>query len=202
MSLDELQQTWQSQGAAPTLRVAPEVLLAQVRRNQRSLQNTIFWRDFREVAVAFALIPIFAHAAWNQGWHWLSFCVACAFVGGYFIVDRWRQRGSRPAVDASVTAHVDQAIREVDHQIWLLTNIAWWYLGPLMLAAIFTFGYEAFTDDDSLTDGLLEVAGPLGTFVLVFAFVYWLNQYAVRKELEPRRQELVAVRESLLILEE
>jgi hypothetical protein len=42
----------------------------------------------------------------------------------------------------------------------------------------------------------------LEIFVLVFAWVYWLNQFAVRKELEPRRQELVAVRESLLTLEE
>jgi hypothetical protein len=34
-------------------------------------------------------------------------------------------------------------------------------------------------------------------FVLVFWFVYWLNQYAVRKQLEPRRKELQALHRNL-----
>ena len=33
--------------------------------------------------------------------------------------------------------------------------------------------------------------------VIVFAGVYWLNQYAVRSELEPRRQELETLLMSL-----
>jgi hypothetical protein len=33
---------------------------------------------------------------------------------------------------------------------------------------------------------------------ITFVGVYWLNQWAIRTELEPRRQELLAVRERLL----
>jgi hypothetical protein len=38
----------------------------------------------------------------------------------------------------------------------------------------------------------------MAIIAVVFVGVYWLNQYAVRKELEPRRQELLAVREGLM----
>ena len=34
-------------------------------------------------------------------------------------------------------------------------------------------------------------------FVIVLAVIYWLNQYSVRSELEPRRRELVALLMSL-----
>jgi hypothetical protein len=34
-------------------------------------------------------------------------------------------------------------------------------------------------------------------FALVDWFIYWLNQYAVRKELEPRRKELQTLLSSL-----
>jgi hypothetical protein len=42
----------------------------------------------------------------------------------------------------------------------------------------------------------------MGTFFAVYAGVYWLNQHAVRTELEPRRQELLAIRESLTSLDD
>jgi hypothetical protein len=197
MPVDPLQQAWQSQPQR-TLRIDADVLLAQVRRNQRNLAATIFWRDFREVVVALALVVWFAISARELGWQWLSFSAACAWIAGYILVDRWRHRGERPAADQTLASSIEDALREVEHQIWLLKNVAWWYLGPPMLAAIFTIGHRAFTDDDSLTDRLLEAAGPLGTFVVVFAGIYWLNQYAVRTELQPRRQELLAVREGLM----
>ena len=38
----------------------------------------------------------------------------------------------------------------------------------------------------------------IGVLALVFAGIYWINQYAVRTDLEPRRQELLAVRENLM----
>ena len=43
----------------------------------------------------------------------------------------------------------------------------------------------------------LTITGIVAVEVLVFAGVYWLNQHAVRSELEPRRQELQALLASL-----
>lgn len=197
MLLDELQQTWQSQ-PAPTLRIDADMLLSQVRRNQRSLKSTLFWRDFREVVIAVAMIPFFANAAREQGWHWLSFCLACAWMAGYILVDRWRRRKKKPASDHALARCVDESLDEVEHQIWLLKNIAWWYLLPGILAALFTFTYM-FVTISGLRFGLLL---GMGAFFAVYAGVYWLNQYAVRTELEPRRQELLAIRESLTSLDD
>jgi hypothetical protein len=197
MLLDELQQTWQSQ-PAPTLRIDANVLLSQVRRNQRSMKSTLFWRDFREVVIAVAMIPVFANAAREQGWHWLSFCLACAWMAGYILVDRWRRRKKKPASDHSLARCVDESLDEVEHQIWLLKNVAWWYLLPGVLAALFTFTYM-FVTIPGLRFGLLL---GMGAFFAVYAGIYWLNQYAVRTSLEPQRQELLAIRESLTSLDD
>jgi hypothetical protein len=43
----------------------------------------------------------------------------------------------------------------------------------------------------------LAVAGLVALGVLILAFVYRVNQHAVRSELEPRRQELEALLTSL-----
>jgi hypothetical protein len=196
MSLDELQQAWQSQPAS-RIRVDGNALLAQLRRNQRSFKSTLFWRDFREVAIALALIPVFWSAVREQGWHWLSFCAACAWIAGYILVDRWRRRGRKPAKDQSLSECLDHSIDEVEHQIWLLRNVFWWYLLPGALAAIFTFGWIAATATLPLPPRLISLAGGLGIFAVVYAGIYWINQVAVRDELAPRRQELLALRESL-----
>jgi hypothetical protein len=197
MLLDELQQTWQSQPAA-TIRVDAEALLAQLRRNQRSFKSTLFWRDFREVAIGSAMIPVFWSAAREQGWHWLSFCAACAWIVGYILFDRWRRRGRKPAKEQSLSECLEHSLEEVEHQIWLLRNVGWWYLLPGGLAAVFTFGWIAVTETGPLVARLTMLAGGLGVFAVVYAAIYWLNQFAVRSELEPRRQELLAIRESLL----
>ena len=202
MSLDELQQAWQSQ-PAPTLRVDADLLLGQVQRNQRSLKSTLFRRDFGEVVVALALIPLFAITALELGWHWLSFCPACAWVAGYILVDRWRRRKKKPASDHALARCVDESLDEVEHQIWLLRNVAWWYLLPGILAALFTFTSISVTL--SARVGMLRLLPQffaMGVFFAVYAGIYWLNQYAVRTELEPRRQELLAIRESLTSLDD
>jgi hypothetical protein len=196
MLLDDLQRTWHSQPAA-TIRVDADALLAQMRRNQWSFKTTLFWRDFREVVVALALIPIFWSAVQEQGWHWISFCLSCAWVAGYILFDRWRRRGRKPTNEQTLSECVEHSLSEVEHQIWLLKNVAWWYLLPGTLAAVFTFGWIAATGTGTLAVRLTFLAMGLGLFAAVDAGLYWLNQYAVRQELEPRRQELLAIRESL-----
>jgi len=196
MSLDELQQTWQSQTGA-TLRIDADVLLAEIRRNQRSFKATLFWRDFREVLIALIMIPVFAKAALEQGWPWLSFSAACAWIAGFILIDRWWRRGQTPAVEQSLAVCVDESLREVEHQIWLLKNISWWYLLPGNLAAVFTFAYIGITEPTSWLTGWLFFVVGMGAFLALDVGIYWLNQWAIRTELEPRRQELLAIRESL-----
>jgi hypothetical protein len=197
MSLDEFQQTWQAQ-VAPKLRIDAELLLRELTRNQRSLNATLLWRDFREVFVGLLLVPVSWYIARSSGWVWLSLGAAGLWIAGFILIDRWLRRHHRTAaIERPLAACVDESLCEVEHQIWLLKNVAWWYLLPCMLACYLALAYTTAI-----------VPGPWwawAVYLLVFAAfffavnygIYWLNQYAVRVNLEPRRQELLAVRESL-----
>jgi hypothetical protein len=197
MSLDELQRAWQSQDA-PKLRIDPDLLLKEMVRNQQSLKRTLFWRDFREVFVGLALVPMAWYIAQSHGWVWLSLGVAGLWIAAYILVDRWRRRrlGSAP-VERSLAACVDESFDEVEHQIWLLRNVAWWYLLPCYLACLLPLIFMAANMPGTWWARTVFVLWKAALVFAVYYFIYWVNQYAVRTGLEPRRQELLAVRESL-----
>lgn len=201
MLLEELQKTWQSQPTS-TISIDADALIGQVRRKQREFRTTIFWRDFREVAVALVLAVVFMMKTRHDGWPSLTVSAACLWIAGFILVDRWRRLGQRPASDHALLDRLDEALSEVKHQIWLLKNVAWWYLLPLALALVFRSAYSAATGSAPLADRISSFAIDFGVFGVVFAGVYWLNQYAVRTVLQPRRQELLDIRESLLSVED
>ncbi len=198
MLLDELQQTWQSQLEA-RLRIEPAILLQELRRNQRSFKAMIFWRDVREVVVAAVTAVFFAYWGFaGHDWSWLLLAGACLWVGGYILVDRFRRRGRRARFDDSLLGCVASSLEDVEHQIWLLKNVLWWYLLPLgggMAIGLVSMG---LVPDDFPWIRWVAVSIVAAICAATFWVVYRLNQKAVERELEPRRQELLAARESLL----
>jgi hypothetical protein len=203
MLLDDLQQTWQSQREA-RLNVEPQLLLQEMRRNQRSFKLTIFWRDFREVFVAAVMTVLFTFQGLSgRGWPWVLLGGTCLFVGGFILVDRFRRRGRAARFDDSLLGCVEASLEDVEHQIWLLNNVFWWYLLPLAIGMVIVLvdmaiGMEHLPEWVRWATLLTTAA----FCALVFAGVYWVNQVAVRKSLEPRRQELLAVRENLMMGDE
>src|SRR5262245_31715334 len=137
MNLDDFQKSWQSQDAAKKISINADVLLNEVRRNQQQFRTMIFLRDVREVGVAAVLIPVFILMA-RLLHNWTSYLVAaaCFVVGGYFLFDRWRRRGSAPESGDTLKNCVATSLAEVRHQIWLLKNILWWYLLPLFVPLV------------------------------------------------------------------
>ena len=190
MSLDDLQRTWQSQSGS-RLRVEPELLLQELRRNQRNFKLTIFRRDFGEVFVAAVMAVWFA---WNgirgDGWPLVLMGGTCLWVGGFILVDRFRRRGRAARFGDSLLGCVEASLEDVEHQIWLLKNVFWWYLLPPSIGMVILFVHSWIH--------WVPLVGVVSVCALVFAGVYWINQVAVRRELEPRRQELLAVRENLM----
>jgi hypothetical protein len=199
MLLDDLQKTWQSQQEAQ-FRVDSTLLLQEMRHNQRSFKVTIFWRDFREVFVAAAMTVFFALQGLNgRGWPWVFLGGTCLFVGGYILVDRFRRRGRAARFGDSLLGCVEASLEDVEHQIWLLKNVFWWYLLPLAIGIMVVLVFMS-VDVEGLSNWVrwTGLATSTAFCALVFAGVYWINQVAVRAHLEPRRQELLAVRESLM----
>jgi len=118
-------------------------------------------------------------------------------VGVYIIVDRLAQKKTQPAFNGTLKGCIEASLAQVNHQIWLLKNIFWWYLLPLLVAsAISMWTKESHRPhfDHAAAVGVLMSVVLIAWF---FRWVYRLNQSAVTKTLQPRREELEALLASL-----
>ena len=195
MNFEELQKAWQSQVSGPQLTLDANLLLKEVEHNRKHFVRSIFWRDVREVGTALILAPVFFHVWMEYGdWPWLMPPLACLGVAAFMLGDRWVQRKRKPAVMDPLRTCIEASLIQVNHQIWLLRNVLWWYLLPIGISVEIVFVFAAWRLW-SVGLGLqwMSVCNVLGCVILYWG-IYRLNQYAVRKGLEPRRQEL----ESLL----
>jgi hypothetical protein len=191
MNFEDLQKAWKSQDTGARLVIDADILLNEVRRNQQQFRATIFWRDVREVGAAFLLAVFFVVLGiqrhdWTHG----LVALACFGVGAFMMADRLRQRRMQPAADATLKSCVETSLRQVNHQIWLLKNVFWWYLLPIA-AALGISTCAAFLRVQHPGRGAFIGWGAFVLFgALLYWGIYWVNQFAVRKSLDPRRQEL------------
>jgi hypothetical protein len=79
----------------------------------------------------------------------------------------------------------------MEHQIWLLRNVFWWYLLAPAAAMGAFFAHLTWLTWSGGWSARLLMAGIAAIIALVLWGVYGLNQNCVRKELEPRRAELL-----------
>jgi hypothetical protein len=199
MNPDNFQEAWRAQSSHNRLSIDPDLLLQEVQRNQRQFAATIFWRDVREVGIALLMIPVwlFLGARLSLPWAWYLTVPALVWIAGFMLADRMRHKRRPPELGEPLRRHVEISLAEVEQQIWLLRNVFWWYLLPPALSIAAFFGQIAWL---ARLDGWLTA---LVTTILVltvgimFAWIYYLNQSAVRTMLEPRRQELLVLLASL-----
>lgn len=198
MEFDDLQRAWQAQNPAAQMKIDAGMLLKLVRRNQQEFWATIFWRDVREVGVAFLLALYFSHRGWGyHDWTDELIAVACLGIGIFMVVDRIIQRAARPVFNDSLKGCLESSLAQVNHQIWLLRNVFWWYLSPLVVTWVISESYRNWHSRHFDFHALLGRVIAASIVALIFWGVYWLNQAAVRKSLEPRREELEALLASL-----
>ena len=194
MNFEDLQKAWQSQDPGAKVTINADVLLKEVRRNQRQFWVTIFWRDVREVGVAFLLTLYFSYRGLRYD-DWTDCLVgfACFSIGTFMVVDRLVQRRKRPVANNSLKACIESSLLQVNHQIWLLKNVFWWYLLPLAAALGVSLCDSTWHAPKSGFAALIVGVSSALFITLVFWGIYRLNQFAVRKNLDPRRQELEAL---------
>ena len=169
-----------------------DVLLKEVRRKQRQFRATIFWRDVREVGVALLSVPLWIYLGRELHRHWTWYLAIPAFlwIAGFMLADRIRQQRRQPKPGNALRECIESSLAQVNHQIWLLKNVFWWYLLPIAAALGISIYYSTWHARHSgFPVIIVEVISAL-VVALVYCGVYWLNQFAVRKYLEPRRQKL------------
>lgn len=198
MAPDDYQQAWQAQASQTRVTVDADLLLKELERNQRAFRATIFLRDFREIATSVIMIPVWFYlgAKSSLPWTWYLTVLALLWIIAFFLVDRRRhpQRPSAPGEPLLPT--VKESLSQVEHQIWLLRNVFWWYLLPLTISIQIFFAHVACRLAHNWPEaiGALASATPMFLFLAaIYGFIDWLNQRAVRAHLGPRRQELLAL---------
>lgn len=197
MDPDPLQEAWQSQ-QEPV--IDTDQLVQGFRRGQEEFAAIIFWRDVREVGVCLLLLPVWVVMGVGIGlpWTWYLVIPGIVWIAAFMTADRWQQRRRRALPGDPLTRGVESSLAGVEHQIWLLRNVHWWYLLPLGLPMVAFFAdtfwrlsrgniFEAFIATSFIT---VVVGG-------VYIWIYWINQKAIRSSLEPRREELMSMLRSL-----
>ena len=192
---DKFQQAWKADAAQTRVSVDPGLLHAEVQRNQQDFRSKVFWKDFSEVLLAMSMVPLWFYLGFRFSLPWTWYLVVPAIIWGaaFIVVDRRRhpQKPSEP--DESVIDCVQNSLVEVEHQIRLRRNIFWWYLLPYSIPIMAFFVHVCWMSASVWWEFVIG-ASAFGLFLfVVYGFSYYMNQWAVRKELEPRRKELLAL---------
>jgi len=197
MNPDPLQEAWQSQ---PLPAVDADQLVREFRRGQEQFAAMIFWRDAREVVVCLLLLPVWVGMGVGIGlpWTWYLVMAGIVWIAAFMAADRRQQRRRQALPGDPLVRAVESSLAEVEHQIWLLRNVHWWYLLPLNVPMLVFFTHTFW----QLSKGNVweaAIATSLGAVIVggVSSWTYWINQKAVRSTLEPRRQELASLLRSL-----
>jgi len=209
MEFERLQKAWQSQGACGA-EVDVNALLAQAREGHRRFVRGIFWRDVREVAASFLGAGFCFWLGAGKLGRLLGFwpCTVAALfilgVGLFFVVDRLIQRRRTAAFGNAVKDNIELALLGVNHQIWLLSNVFWWYLLPgiiawmIMMVRILSVAYEK----GPVPHWRTAITVPyVVAAILFFYWVYRINRRAVGKYLIPHRERLEGILKQLSEIE-
>jgi hypothetical protein len=192
MNFDELQKKWQSQQGGFKLRIDADILLKEIQRNKELFEACIFWRDVREAGIAFALAVFFSYFAFKWSvWSLYFPASGCLFVGLFMVIDRFIQKKKIPKFSDPLIGCIEISLRQVAHQVWLLKNVFWWYLLPVIIGVtVFTIHLHLQVVVLPTKEMIFNVAKSFAIWFLLCGGVYYLNQWAVRKYLLPRKQEL------------
>lgn len=199
MNPDNFKQAWQTQSSQTRLTIDADLLLNEVRRNQQNFTNCIFKRDVLEVGTAVLMVPLWFYMGFKLAlpWTWFLTAPVIVWIAGFLLVDRMRHKRQPLESGDPLRQHVESSLAQVEHQIWLLRNILWWYLLPPAISILAFVAQIAWEIRSAGWLTALVVATLVAIVVTALAAVYWFNQKAIRLQLEPRRQELAALLASL-----
>ncbi len=193
MDLDKLRLAWKAESARTQVTFDIDQLSTEVQKSHQQFRSMIFWRDATEVGTALILIPIWfvMGNTLSLPWTWYLTVPALIWLVGFLFVDR-RFHPRQPSDPGHpLLFYAKESLAQVEHQIWLLRNVFWWYLLPFTISILAFFLQVSW---ESSRSWLVFILGTIfwSLFLLViYGFVYFINQRAVRNQLEPRRKNLV-----------
>lgn len=197
MNFEDLKIIWDAETARPSYTLDEEALHRIVRQRSHSFWKKILFRDALEIGAGIVMFWYFLRqairmVAYNGGAlsalsvSFFVTAIGVAFVASFLFVSRQRQKRREERFDESIQGNLQKLLSNVSHQIRMLSNVAWWYLLPLVPGAILFIAATA--DEEGINpwvQGLIVA--------LIFGGILWLNLWAVRKDLAPQKRELEAL---------
>jgi hypothetical protein len=208
--LQRLQCAWQSQCNMPMPPdFNPDQLLWAVRLERRMTFMT-------DMFVMLILLICGIWMLWmardiRKDWPWLIYTACLAWVVGFMLFNQWRRRRHAARYDEPMLAHVEWAIKDLEHRMWQDRYTFWWYTLPIALGCMipptifFVMEFIRKPEWGRLFGGVFALLFTLGVFAAVFIFVHLVISNGLRIGSKARRRELEALRalrESLLNTEE
>jgi hypothetical protein len=202
MNWNDLKSAWSRQ-EGPHLSDADLALLRQsFEAKRRKLARTLFWRDTREVVAGLFVAGFFALRGWHKGRSYWPMALSVALilgVTGFFVAERIRSHRKRLGSNASVLAKVEADLAELRRQRRLLLNVAVWYIAPLFASWAIALITSIVNTSPHRKHHPLFLICYIALGVPLMTWGVWaLNRRAVRKQIEPRLEELEALHRELL----
>ncbi|MFO0885232.1 MAG: hypothetical protein U0894_13760 [Pirellulales bacterium] len=196
MNLDKYKQAWKADANQTQVSFDAELLSQKVKQSQTTFRSIIFWRDVREVGLSLAMIPIWIAMGYFLAlpWAWYLTVPVLLWIAGFMLVNRWRHPQTPSEPGEPLAFYAKEALAQVEQQIVLLKNVFWWYLLPPSISCMAFFAQVGWESSQGIFGAIVGAgvfAGLGGTFLFyVYRWIYRINQEAVRKHLEPRRDDL------------
>jgi hypothetical protein len=194
----ELKNLWRQQDAGAADVEADGDVVGAMKRRMRRFDRGLVWRDVRELAACAFIVWWFGGALWGHPSP-LTRAGSVVLVGsalGISAVMLWARRADRKAsrLAVSVEESLRAELRKVARQERLLTHVLWWYLLPIYVGTVlYVCGGAASAE---WKWGFAVGYGAL------CGFLYWVNQYAARKQLRPLMVEIEQTLGNIACLED
>jgi hypothetical protein len=205
MNLNDYEAIWKRQelpvGSAADLTTLRETFETK----RRKLAKILYFRDVLEGTTGLLVSGVFAYMWWHIGKDgWPIALAICLILGvtGFFLRERIRTHRNRLGPDVTLLAKLEAELAELRHQRRLLLNIWSWYLAPCagaivimvatMVKILVSKGPPGFLA--SFWEHPAALAWIIFYFAIVLPLCFWgawaINRRAVRKQIEPRLEEL------------
>lgn len=204
LELEELQEAWKSQDTRATVRIV--LLLESIRKKTRYYNRVLFLRNVREgwgtilAAIFFICFAESDAASKSQLWPFYLAMAILFGIGVFRVRDNIRQKRKALQYSNSAMSFIECSLMQINHRIWLLENIFWWWVLPVSVGGLLIVAQIILLVgmQDPITL-YLKLGKGVGIVCVILAAVYWGNLWTARKYWQPRKTELEAISDSLKV---
>jgi hypothetical protein len=194
MNLDDLKVEWRLEMEHASQRA--DFRFEQIKGDVSEFRRKLRFGDFWLILSFLGVSAITVSTQWFtlDGAGWMSKLGAVAWVSftAWLIVALRRVRKVRRSDDWTLRSRLEIEIERVEKQRLLATNVAAWYVAPMLCAIILSaLGGHHDTTGSYIPDRMLWML--LSVQVSLFALVQWLCRREVRKTIDPLLSRLKAL---------